>query len=98
MKSRAECIKILQSYSDIIRERFGVKSLQLFGSVARNEQKSGSDVDVCVDMSPKLYLFVELGQYLEELLGCKVDVVRKHNNMNTVFKQEIERDSIYVFQ
>jgi len=34
-------------------KRFGVRSMQLFGSVARNEQHDGSDVDICVDMPPK---------------------------------------------
>ncbi len=97
MKSKTEYIKILQSYSDVIRTRFDVSSLLLFGSVARGEHKEDSDIDVCVEMSPKLFLYVELGQYLEELLGCKVDVIRKHRNMSELLKKEIERDCIYVF-
>ena len=76
MKTRSEYIALLQSRADILREYFGVHSLRLFGSVARGDQKSTSDVDVCVEMEPRLYLFVELGMFLEELLGCHVDVVR----------------------
>lgn len=82
MKTRGEYIHLLQSCSDLLRRQFGVRSLRLFGSVARGEEKETSDVDVCVDMAPDLYLFVELGMYLEELLGCHVDVVREHRNMN----------------
>ena len=96
MKTRSEYIALLQSSSNVLRERFGVCSLRLFGSVAREEQKETSDVDVCVEMSPKLYLFVELGLFLEELLGCHVDVVRMHRNMNVFLKREIERDGICV--
>lgn len=96
MKSKNEYIHLLQSSSDMLRERFGVRSLRLFGSVARDEQNEGSDVDICVEMVPKLYLFVELGQFLENLLGCSVDVVRIHRNMNTYLKKEIEKDGIYV--
>lgn len=96
MKSKNEYIRLLQSSSDMLRERFGVRSLRLFGSVARDEQSEGSDVDICVEMVPKLYLFVELGQFLENLLGCSVDVVRIHRNMNTYLKKEIEKDGIYV--
>lgn len=96
MKSKNEYIRLLQSSSDMLRERFGVRSLRLFGSVARDEQSEGSDVDICVEMVPKLYLFVELGQFLENLLGCSVDVVRIRRNMNTYLKKEIEKDGIYV--
>lgn len=96
MKTKSEYIKLLQSCKGILHQRFGVRSLRLFGSVARDEQGTDSDVDVCVEMEPKLYLFVELGQYLEELLGCRVDVVRMHRHMNTFLKQEIERDGIVV--
>lgn len=96
MKTKSECIKLLQSCSGVLRQRFGVHTLRLFGSVARNEQKATSDVDVCVEMDPKLYLFVELGLFLEELLGCHVDVVRMNRNMNAFLKKEIEKDGITV--
>lgn len=96
MKSKKEYIRLLQSSSDILREHFGVRSLRLFGSIARDEHNEDSDVDLCVEMVPKLYLFVELGQFLENLLGCSVDVVRIHRNMNIHLKKEIEKDGIYV--
>lgn len=96
MKTKSECIKLLQAYADELQQRFGVRSLRLFGSVARDEQTETSDVDVCVEMEPKLYLFVELGMFLEELMGCRVDVVRKHHNMDAFLKGEIERDGIQI--
>lgn len=96
MITRSQCINLLHSCSDVLRQRFGIKSLCLFGSLARGEQKEGSDVDVCVEMPPKLYLLVELGMYLEKLLGCHVDVVRMHRNMNDFLRREIEKDGIYV--
>ncbi len=95
--TRQECTQLLQSCSAELRERFGVRRLVLFGSVARGEQTATSDVDVCVDMQPKMRLFVELGIYLEQTLGCPVDVVRRHRNMNVVLQREIEKDGIYVF-
>jgi len=93
MLTKNECISLLQSCADILRQRFDVHTLRLFGSVARDEQKEGSDVDICVEMPPKLYLLVELGM---ELLGCRVDVVRMHRNLNAFLKNEIEKDGIYV--
>ncbi len=98
MKTKNECIRVLTSYADVLRQKFGITSLRLFGSVARGEEEVGSDVDICVEMAPKLYLFVELGLFLEELLGCHVDVVRMHRNMNAFLKKEIEKDGVYVFK
>ena len=57
-------------------DEFAVRSLFLFGSVARDEATSKSDVDVLVEFSRPVGLFTLLGlqSYLEELLGCSVDV------------------------
>lgn len=49
MKTRSEYIALLRSSSNVLRERFGVCSLRLFASVARENQKETSDVDVCVE-------------------------------------------------
>lgn len=81
----------------MLRTRFGVSSLRLFGSVARNEQTENSDIDVCVEMKPNLFQRIQLKQYLEEQLGCQVDVIRIHKNMNELLKSQIEEDGIYIF-
>ena len=90
-------MELLKSNVLELKERFGVRSFRIFGSVARNEQSEGSDVDVCVEMAPDVYLLVALKQFLEKLLGCSVDVVRMHRNMNKLLLNQIERDGIYVF-
>ena len=82
---------------NVLRTRFGVSSLRLFGSVARNEQTENSDIDVCVEMKPNLFQRIQLKQYLEEQLGCQVDVIRIHKNMNELLKSQIEEDGIYIF-
>lgn len=97
MRTRAEYIELLNLHSKEMRECFGVSSLRIFGSVARNQHGHESDIDVCVDMPPRIFKLVGLGSYLEDLLGCHVDVVRNHKNMNPFLKQEIEKDGIYVF-
>lgn len=50
MNSKEYYISLIASHAEEIRKNFGVKPLRLFGSVSRNEQKEGSDVDFCVDM------------------------------------------------
>lgn len=96
MKTREYYISLLASHAEEIKNNFGVKSLRLFGSVARNEQKEGSDVVVCVDMKPKAYLVARLKRYLEELLLCPVDNVRLHDHINPFLLKEIEKDSIQI--
>jgi len=60
--------------------------MTLFGSLARNEQHEGSDVDVCVDMVPNLFNRAGVKIYLQELLGCNVDVVRMRDGLSQIFK------------
>ncbi len=59
-----------------LTNKFGVKSLLLFGSVARNEAASTSDVDLLVEFNRPVGYFglFALQDYLEKLLGCPVDL------------------------
>ena len=98
MKTREYYISLLTSHAEELKKNFGVKSLRLFGSVSRNEQKDGSDVDVCIDMEPKMFLVVRLKRFLEELLQCSVDVVRMQNHINPFLLKEIDHDGIYVIK
>jgi predicted nucleotidyltransferase len=57
-------------------QAMGVKSLDLFGSVARDEAKTGSDIDFLVEFNRPvgLFEFIEVRLYLEDLLGYPVDM------------------------
>jgi predicted nucleotidyltransferase len=59
--------------------RLGVKSLALFGSVARGDATAGSDVDLLVefDVPVGLFGFLRVKQHLEEILGRRVDLVTR---------------------
>ena len=98
MKSKEYDISLTLSHAGELKKNFGVKSLRLFGSVSRNEQKEGSDVDICVDMEPKMFLVVRLKRFLENLLECSVDIVRMHKHINPFLLKEIEHDGIYIIK
>ena len=60
-----------------LRRKYRVKELGIFGSYARGEQKKSSDLDILVKFGSgaTLFDFIGLGNYLEEKLKIKVDVV-----------------------
>jgi predicted nucleotidyltransferase len=95
--TREEAIRILQKALPGIKERYGVQALGLFGSVARNEAGTGSDVDVLVAFEgpARFRAFMGLQFELEELLGSKVDLVSS-KSLKPLLRAEIERDLIHV--
>lgn len=72
---RDEILKILREHRTQVNT-FGVKSLAVFGSVARDEARPDSDVDILVefDPPPTFQRFMDLKFYLEDLFGCRVDL------------------------
>ncbi len=72
---RKDTLILLADHKERLKD-FGVKSLILFGSVARNEAHPNSDVDLLVEFDRPigLFTFVRLKRYLEEVLGSSVDL------------------------
>ncbi|MDE6483984.1 MAG: nucleotidyltransferase domain-containing protein [Duncaniella sp.] len=80
-----------------IRSEFGVTRLCIFGSVARGDNHPDSDVDILVDMPPKIFLLSSLKDFLEKILHSSVDVIRRHSHLSPHFIEQISRDAIYIF-
>ena len=74
---RDEVIQKVRQHSRELAEDYGMKSLALFGSVARNDATDTSDVDVLVDFgaAPTFDQYMGLNILSEDLLQCQVDVV-----------------------
>lgn len=92
---RDEALAILRAHKDDYA-RFHVKSLALFGSVARDEAGPESDIDILVefDGSPVgLFGFVDFRDYLEQILGRDVDLVMIRA-VHTDIRERIEREAI----
>lgn len=62
-------------------ERFGVRNIRVFGSLARGEARPDSDVDLLVEYVPDRggFAFLEFCEAVETLLGCKVAVVTERS-------------------
>lgn len=97
MDYRQHCIDTLTKTSDKLRTEYGVRSLRMFGSVARGEDKSDSDVDLFVDMPPKALKMVALKHYLQDILGCSVDLIRSRSTLDPFLLKQIEKEGITIF-
>jgi hypothetical protein len=96
MRTRKEYMDIIKAHAEELQSRFGITSMRLFGSVARDEHHEGSDVDIFVTMPPKMMNYIAAAQYLEELLGSQVDLIRDHSHLRPFFRKQIERDGITI--
>ena len=79
MLTSGEVLRKIKENRDKIK-RFGVKRIGLFGSYIRGEQKAESDIDVVVEFEEGKATFdnfLNLAEYLEKLLGKKVDLLTK---------------------
>lgn len=79
-------------------ELLGVKTLELFGSVARDEARPQSDVDFLVDFAiePTLFDVFRVQHYLEDLLGCAVDVGTRAA-LKDHLREPVTKDAVRVF-
>lgn len=96
MKTLPEITGILASHKNRLFDRYPLKSIAVFGSFARNEQKDGSDVDILVEFNGRIGIqFIDLAEEIEKLLGTKVDVVSR-NAIKPGYFKSIESDLKYV--
>ena len=95
--SRQDVLKILHRETAKVRTRFGVKRLALFGSVARDEARPDSDVDVLVDFDGPVTLdrYMGLKFHLEDALGARVDLVTT-SGLKPRARPVVEREAIDV--
>ncbi len=78
-------------------KKYGAKKIAVFGSYARGEEKPKSDIDILVEFSesPDFFEFIKLEDYLEKLLGIKVDLVTR-DALKPLIRQEILKEVIYI--
>jgi predicted nucleotidyltransferase len=97
MRTKEEIIKILKDELPYLKENFNVKSIGLFGSYVRDEQKDKSDIDLLVEFSKPIgfFKFIELEEYLSKKLGIEVDLVTP-DALKPMIKPQIMREVVYV--
>jgi hypothetical protein len=94
---RGKVLEVLGQLKPILKDKYGVIRLGIFGSFARNEATDSSDVDVVLEMEePNLFMIVHIKAEIEKNLGKTVDLVRYRERMNPYLKCRIDREAIYV--
>ena len=94
--TRDEILQLLREHKAELRRKFGVKTLAIFGSVARGEDKPESDVDVLVEFDEPATFdrYMGLKFFLEDLLGRRVDLVTRRA-LKPRLRPYVEREVIY---
>lgn len=97
MKTKEQYINLLSDFQKRRGLFYGIDRMGIFGSVARGEQKEGSDVDIYYEGEPLSLLKVAaLKEELESTLGKPVDIVRIRGSMNQFLRKRIKKDGLYV--
>ena len=100
MLTRDEVVKLLQEKHPYLVAEFGVSKIGLFGSYAKGQSDETSDVDIVVEFErPIGFRFVDLVDYLENLLGRRVDVLTPAGIQNIRIEQvakSITQSIVYV--
>lgn len=91
---RDEILALLKSHKRRLK-KFSIHSLSIFGSVARDQARKNSDVDILVDFEKPVGLFeyARLKMYLEGVLGREVDLVTPEA-LRKELREEILREAI----
>ncbi|MDF7822795.1 nucleotidyltransferase domain-containing protein [Pontiellaceae bacterium B12227] len=97
MITQQQAISSLKKFKAEAGSEYGIISLGIFGSLARNQATELSDIDVVVEtevVNP--FQMVHLKEQLELILDMPVDIVRMRKTMNAFLKKRIENEAVYV--
>ncbi len=97
MISQSEIIKRISENKHILKNKFGVEKIGIFGSYAKNNFTEASDIDVLIELKEQKYDFwVAVKLFLESLLGKPVDLIATGSHLRKGFLTTINKDIIYV--
>jgi uncharacterized protein len=97
--NRSDVITLLRTHEAALKAR-GVAHAALFGSVARNEQRGDSDIDIMIELDPDsrvtMFDYVDIKEYIASLFQGPVDVVNR-DGLKPSVRPRAAADAIYAF-
>ena len=95
MKSQDGIREVLKKHKATLKEKFKVRQIGIFGSFARGEGMAESDIDILVEFSEPIgWEFIDLKEFLEEILGREVDLVTV-KALKPQLKEKIMKEVVY---
>lgn len=89
----------IEKLKPVLRDKYGVKEIAIFGSTVRKEAKKRSDIDILIDFDnpEKITLldFIEIKNLMSKELGKKVDLVMK-SGLKPSLKNQIFSEALFV--
>ena len=81
MRNLGEIVKTLREHKKMLKEKYKIKRIKIFGSYAEGKQKKSSDIDIIVDFEqiPTLIELIKIQEELETILGVKVDLLTEES-------------------
>ena len=97
MRTSGEIKEILSSHLEFIKKQYNVEQIGIFGSYVNGNANEASDVDVLVEFSKPIGLieYIRLEEYLEKIIGIKVDLVLKEG-IKPALREIITQQVVYV--
>ena len=95
--NKEQVLDFLKVHKEEFSKKYQISNMALFGSLARGDEKVGSDIDIAIET--KLSDYFKLYDFKEELekqFHSRVDIVRLRENMNPLLKSRILNEGIYV--
>jgi hypothetical protein len=97
--NRSDIITRLKAHEAALRAR-GVAHAALFGSIARDEQRHDSDIDIMIELDPAarvtMFDYVDIKEYIAGLFQARVDVVNREG-LKPFVRPRAAADAIYAF-
>ena len=99
MDNQSQILQYLSTNKQNISRKYHLKKLGIFGSYARSEQTSKSDLDLLIEFEDNTPDLTEKKEFLrkeiQEVFHIQVDICRE-KYLNPIFRQQILSDTIYV--
>jgi predicted nucleotidyltransferase len=94
--SKDQIISLIRIEKELLKEKFGVVNIGLFGSYAKDQQTPDSDIDLLVEFKePRFDWIANLQDYMETKFKKRVEIVRKRNSAGSRFFYRVEQEVIY---
>lgn len=92
---RQEVINFLRSNKRLLKDKYKVSKIGIFGSYARDENTNESDIDIIVSMPSDFDNYYDLKEFLEQQLKSEIDLALE-KNIRSLIRRKIQDEVIYV--